>query len=366
MTDNQIIVPDWLKNMPKSDLHCHMGGSMSPALVLELGQKYGVKLPADDLEGITNELVFRRKVAKKGMEKSLANYIDCIKIAESVLVRPEAFEKAAYEICKDANSEGVNIFELRFGPTNYEKHVKIYEAVEATLSGLRIASKEFNMHTGLIICGIKTNIEATARAAQIAVNYQNKGVVGFDLAGKEVGYNPKLFEDVMRPVLLNFLPVTIHAGEEGSVRHIAEALIYLNAERIGHGVALRESTKAFNYIDIRRKGLEICMTSNIDTGSVASYDVHPIREYYADDLRVSINTDNRTTSDTNITKEYMVLLDRLGFSMKDVFILEKHSIKSAFFENSKVMKQYLVELEKYAKQFGVSIRDEDHSQEKQA
>jgi adenosine deaminase len=324
-----LLKPDWLTAMPKADLHCHMAGSMRIKTLLELADQYGVMLPAQTEEGIRQHVVFKDRPVK-----SLAAYLDCIKTCESVLVRPEAFKRVAYEICQDAHDENVRVFELRFGPTNYRRDdLKLYEIVEATLDGLNTAARDLAMRTGLIICGIRTDMLATKLAAEIAVNYQGMGVVGFDLAGKENGYPPKDFRDILLPVMLNFLPVTIHAGEEGTVRYVSEAFVYLNAERIGHGVSIRESTKVIEYMNTMRKPIEICLTSNVDTGSVPSFETHPVRSYLLKDLRLAISTDNRLISDTTVTNEYQTLMSHLGFTQKDVYTMAQRAIKSAFLDN---------------------------------
>jgi adenosine deaminase len=340
--NNSEPVPEWLKAMPKTDLHCHMGGSMRIPTILELADKYGITLPSDKTDELKKSIVFKDREVK-----SLESYLDCIKICESVLVRPEAFRRAAYEVCEDAHNENVKVFELRFGPTNYMREgLKLYDIVEATLDGIKAAARDFSMKTGLIICGIRTDMEATRLAVETAINYQDAGIVGFDLAGKENGHPPKDFRQIMLPVLTNFMPVTIHAGEDGSVRYVAEAFVYLNAQRIGHGVTIRESPRVMEYMDETRKGIEICLTSNIDTGSVASFETHPVRPYFQKDLRLSINTDNRTISDTNVTNEYMTLMRELSFSQKDVYLIAQRGIKSGFLEN-KEKQQLLTEFDRF-------------------
>ncbi|MFH0797888.1 MAG: adenosine deaminase, partial [Candidatus Woesearchaeota archaeon] len=250
-----VTCPEWLKEMPKTDLHCHLGGSVRLDTVLELASNYGIQLPATDRDKLRSEIVYKDK-----QDKSLASYIKGIKVCESVLIRPEAFQRAAYEICEDAHTENVRVLELRFAPTNYvHDSLRLHDVVESTLDGLRKGAKKFNMLTGLIICGIKSDMKSVREAAEVAVNYQDYGVVGFDLAGREKGYPPKMYREVIMPVLHNFLPVTIHAGEEDTVSSIAEAIIHLNARRIGHAVTLRESTKLVEYANKTRLGLEICL-----------------------------------------------------------------------------------------------------------
>jgi adenosine deaminase len=321
--------PAWLARMPKTDLHCHLGGSLRPATIMELADQHGVDLGVRDEDGLKERIVYKNRP-----EKSLAAYLDGIAICESVLVAPDAFSRTAYEVCEDAHAENVRVLELRFGPTNYGRpDLKLYEIVEATLDGLRRAAEDFGMHTGLIVCGIRTDPAATRQAAEIAVNYQGHGVVGFDLAGKESGHRPRQFTEIIEPVLQNFLPVTIHAGEDDTVASIAEAIIYLNARRIGHGVTIRESTKLFDYVNKTRIGIEVCPSSNVDTGAVHAMQTHPARVFHRGDLRISVNTDNRTISDTTVTREYQGLIEHLGFSREDVYKVATRGLKTAFLDS---------------------------------
>lgn len=322
--------PEWLVRMPKTEVHCHLAGSTRLNTLLELADSYGVDLGAKTEDALRKKVVFKNQ-----KRKSLASYLKCIALCESVFVKPEAFKRAAYEICEDANKENVRIIEIRFGPTNYQKNgLKLPEIMEATLDGIAKAKKDFGMLAGLIVCGIRTDREATKRAAEIAVNYHYKGVVGFDLAGQENGFRPKEFEDIISPVLHSFIPVTVHAGEEDTVASIADAFIYLNARRIGHGVSLCCSQDILRYMDETRAGLEVCLTSNIDTGAVASYQTHPVKFYFGKNIRVSLNTDNRTVSDTTLINEYMHLMNELGFTKEDIFRVARHGIKSAFIGSS--------------------------------
>ncbi|MDD5191507.1 MAG: adenosine deaminase [Candidatus Nanoarchaeia archaeon] len=341
-------IPKWLIEMPKAELHCHLGGSMRLDTILDLASNNHVRIPAKNKEELIKQVVFKNKEPK-----SLQAYLKGIKICESVLRKPEDFQRAAYEICTDAAKENVKVMELRFGPTNYaSKKLKLHEIVEGALDGLKKAETKFNMYTGLIICGIKTNMRATKRAVEIAINYQDRGVVGFDLAGKENKHSPKEFKEIFKPIFNNFLPVTIHAGEEDTVESIKEALIHLHAKRIGHGVSLRENPKIIKYMDSVRIGLEVCPTSNIDTGSISDISTHPVRDYFYRGLRVCINTDNRTISDTNLTKEYLLLQNELGFGKPELLSLAKNGFKAAFMNNSDRRKI----LDEFDKKYGLLLK----------
>jgi adenosine deaminase len=343
-------VPEWLKNMPKTELHCHMGGSIRLDTVLDLAEKYNITLPTKNIADLEKLVVYK---STDNGRKSLLEYISGIKVCESVMVMPEAFERVAYEIAQDAHKENVKVLELRFAPTNYERQdMPLFQIVEGMLKGLSRASKDFDMYAGLIICGIRTDMNAMRKAAEIAVNYQDKGVVGFDIAGgKEREYSPKLFVDALKPVRANFLPITIHAGEEANVGSIAEAIKYLGAQRIGHAISLRESRKLFEFVDKMRICLEMCPTSNINTGAVHSYSTHPIRTYMQDNLRVAVNTDNRTISNTTLTNEYMQLIAHVGLTQRDILKTVNNGIKASFLD-SKTTRKLLNELSGYVKSLG--------------
>ncbi len=341
--------------MPKTDLHCHLGGSIRITTLIEFARKFNIKLPS-----YKPEILKKHILCKEDKEKCLNNYLLPFRICESIFRRAEVFQRVAYEVCEDAAQENVKLFELRFAPTNYTtQRLKLNSIIKATLDGLNRAARDFNMHTGLIICGIRNDMEATRKAAELAVNFKRDGVVGFDLAGPEVGYRPKLFQDAFEPVHRNFIPVTIHAGEEDTVASIAEAIIYLNARRIGHGIAMRESFDLLSFVNRTRIGIEVCPTSNIDTGSVKSYQTHPIRNYFNSDLRISINTDNRLVSDTTVTKEYMRLIEELGFTKEEILKIARYGIKSAFM-NVYSRNNFLIEFDRFAKKQGVIISRHYH------
>lgn len=342
--DRQLAIPKWIREMWKPELHRHLGGSMRISTLLELASNYGIKLPADTEEGIKDEVVFRRKVKKSNsaIERCLEEYLKCIKICESVLVHPDAFRRVAYEVIVDAvRNEHANPIELRFGPTNYvTQKMGLNDIIEAVLDGMKAADAEMtaeakrDIHTGLIVCGIRgPNKQAVSEAAWLAVNHMDDGVVGFDLAGIEQGHSPKHYVEYIKCVIDNFLPRTLHAGEDETVRGIAEALNYMHAARIGHGLSLLESVKLREYVQKTRVGIEICLSSNIDTGKIPSVAVHPAKKYYfKHKLRIIPCTDNPTISNTDLNREYALFNQVLGFEMQDIFHLVRNGLKASFLD----------------------------------
>ena len=344
----ELIIPNWLKETPKTDLHCHMGGSIRLETILELAQEQEIDIGVDNVDDLRKKVVYDEKVkAEKIRTRNLKSYLECFPLCESVLASPAAFERVAYEICEDVSKENVNLLELRFGPAKYvNENMNINQVIQSTLNGLKRGSDEFGLRTGLILCGNRRNIRETEEAAQAAVNFRKKGVIGFDLAGEEKGHEPKKFEAFMKEVFESLIPVTIHAGEETKADYIRDSLIYLNAKRIGHGKSLQQNDNLMEYMETFRLPLEICPTSNVDTGNVASYQVHPARFYYDEHIRFSINTDNRTISNTTVTQEYAHLIQNLNFTQNEVCRIIRNGLKSAFI-SGKEKEQRIYEFDKY-------------------
>jgi adenosine deaminase len=328
---SELVIPEWLVELPKTDLHCHIGGSIRLETILELAKEQSIDIGVDNVDDLRRKVVYDEKVKAEGIkQRNLGSYLECFPLCESVLASPEAFERVTYEICEDASKENVQILELRFCPTGYLKNMDINQVINGALKGIRKGAEEFNMRTGLILCGNRTDIVKTAQVVQAAVNHQDCGINGLDLANAELGHGPKDFEKVFGPAFSNLIPITIHAGEEATADYIRDALNYLNAKRIGHGISLRENPKLMDYMETFRIPLEICPTSNIDTGNVSSYEVHPARYYYDKHIRFSINTDNRTISNTTVTEEFVHLMDDLNFTPAEICRVVRNGIKSAF------------------------------------
>jgi adenosine deaminase len=334
--------PDWMAHMPKVEIHRHLGGGMRLQTVLELADKFGVQLPAKD-EPSLQKIIFDATQPPKSLEK----YLAAIKICESVLLQPEAFSRAAYEACDDNHKENVNVFELRFGPTNYKnENQNMHEIMEATLDGLQRGARDFHMHTGLIVCGIRTHPELVKEAADLAAQYKGRGVVGFDIAGPENGNNPGIFRDAMRNVRERVMPITVHAGEVTTAAYIKEAFNELGAERVSHVVSAYQNPDLLEWFDSRRKALEICLTSNVHTGAVVDLGSHPFYRYFRSRFRTALSTDNPTISGTTITQEYLRAMHAYKLTQTDVFILGRHAIKAAFLSGRET-REYLDQFDRY-------------------
>ena len=312
--------------LPKADLHCHLDGSLRLGTILELAAQQGVRLPADTPEGLA------RAIHMGETRSSLEDYLAAFDVTLAVLQTAEALCRAAYELAVDCARENVRYLEIRYSPVLHTRRgLKTTDTVDAVLDGLRAARQETGIRAHVIICGIRQIDPVTSlRLAELAVAYKNRGVVGFDLAGIEEGYPSKAHHAACQLILDNNVTVTIHAGEAYGPESIAQALHVCGAHRIGHGVRLRENGDLLNYVNDHRIPLEMCPSSNVQTGSVTDLANHPLRFYFDFGLRVSVNTDNRLITDTTLTRELTRVHRELGFEIEDIATLIVQGFKSAF------------------------------------
>ena len=317
---------DLLKALPKTDLHCHLDGSVRLKTILELAEQQKIRLPADDEEGLA------KAIHQGEVCKNLEDYLTAFDVTLSVLQTEEALYRAAYELALDASDENVRYLEVRYSPAlHQQKNLKMTTVIDAVLEGLRVAKRETGIKCGVIVCGIRQmNPQTSVRLAELSVAYKNRGVTGFDLAGAEVNFPAKDHKQAFQLILKNNVNCTAHAGEAYGPESIAQAIHFLGAHRIGHGTRLREDGDLLNYVNDHRIPLEVCLSSNVQTGAVDSLTAHPLKFYFDYGLRVTINTDNRLITDTTVTKELWIAHRQLGMSLEDLTTLIVSGFKSAF------------------------------------
>jgi adenosine deaminase len=315
-----------VRALPKTDLHCHLDGSLRLHSILDLAEKQGVRLPAETPDGLARAIHMGEPCG------SLEEYLTAFDVTLAVLQREEALFRAAYELAVDCASENVRYLEVRFSPVLHTREgLRSTAIVDAVLEGLRVAHRETGIRSNVIICGIRHIDPSTSiRLAELAVAYKNRGVVGFDLAGAEEGHPSKRHQAAFQLILDNNVNVTIHAGEAYGPESIAQALHLCGAHRIGHGVRLRENGDLLNFVNDHRIPLELCPSSNVQTRSVSDLRSHPLKFYFDFGLRVTVNTDNRLITDTTATKELLLVHRELGFTLEDLATVIVQGFKSAF------------------------------------
>jgi adenosine deaminase len=347
------VTEELLRALPKTDLHCHLDGSLRVTTILDLAERQGVRLPADTPAELA------KAIHMGEVCDSLEDYLTAFDVTLAVLQTEEALHRAAYELAVDAAAENVRYIEPRYSPVLHTRNgLKPTAIVDAVLAGLADARRETGIASNVIICGIRhMDPETSVRLAELAVAYKGKGVVGFDLAGAEEGHPARRHQEAIQLILNNNVNVTIHAGEAFGTESIAQAVHYCGAHRIGHGVRLRENGDLLNYVNDHRIPLELCPSSNVQTRSVASYESHPLKFYFDFGLRVTINTDNRLVTDTTLTKELRLAHARMGFTLEDLCTVLVQGFKSAFLpfrEKAELLRRVNAEIAEVLARFGRS------------
>jgi len=324
---------DFFYKLPKTDLHVHLDGSLRLETIMDLAKKGGIDLGVENIDEL------KKLIGPGKVHQSLVDYLKGFEITLKVLQTSEGLYRAAYELAEDCAKENVEYMEVRYSPVLHtDKGLALTTIVESVVEGLRAAEKDFGIKSEVIVCGIR-NISPTVslRMAELVVAFKNRGVIGFDLAGAEYNYPAKDHLEAFSLILSNNVNVTIHAGEAYGPDSIHQALHYCGAHRIGHGVRLREDGDLLNYVNDHRIPLEICPSSNIQTGAVNTLEDHPFKFYLDLGIRVTLNTDNRLITDTTMTDEYFKAYEAYNLSAQNILDLVINGVKSSFmpFEHKK-------------------------------
>jgi adenosine deaminase len=315
-----------IKRLPKTDLHCHLDGSLRLDTIIDLARRHGVKLPTFDRAGLFDMLYAGEHVT------SLDEYLRAFDITLSVMQREDALERIAYELAEDAHRENVRYLEVRYSPLlHIREGLRPAQVVEAVLRGLRTAKRELGIRYGVILCAIRSQpAEQSLRIAELCVAFKNRGVVGFDLAGSEINNPAKVHRAAFQLVIDNNINCTAHAGESFGPDSVHQAIHKCGAHRIGHGTRLVESGDLLNFVNDHRIPLEVCPSSNVQTRAAASWEAHPVDFYVDYGLRITINTDNRLMSDTTASKELHLCHTYFGWSLDTIKDIIISGFKSAF------------------------------------
>jgi len=327
---------DQIRAAPKVLLHDHLDGGMRPQTVIELAQEQGYnKLPTDDPDELAKW--FTRGADRRNLELYLETFAHTVGVTQT----REGLVRAAAEAAEDLADDGVVYAEIRFAPElHIEKGLSLDEVVEAVLQGFRVGSANRPITIGTLCTAMRTAAHSY-EIAELALRHRDEGVVGFDIAGAEAGYPPSRHLDAFQLVMRENFHITIHAGEAFGLPSIAEALNYCGAERLGHGVRIVDDItfdesgrphlgRLAAYVRDRRIPLEMCPTSNVNTGAAPSIEEHPIGLLRRLRFRVTINTDNRLMSDVKLSDEFIKLTKAFNYGLNDMEWLTLNAMKSAF------------------------------------
>jgi adenosine deaminase len=327
---------DQIRSVPKVLLHDHLDGGLRPETVVELAAETGYnRLPAT---GVAELARWMNGVAARG---SLELYLEAFEHTVGVMQTREALIRVAAECAEDLAADGVVYAEVRFAPElHVTKGLSLDQVVDAVLEGFRRGSRD----RGITVYALLTAMRTAARSleiAELAVRHRDVGVVGFDIAGAEAGSPPSRHLDAFQYVARENFHNTIHAGEGFGLPSIWEALQWCGAERLGHGVRIIDDIpvsdgghpalgRLASYVRDRRIPLEMCPTSNVQTGAARSIKEHPIGLLRELLFRVTVNTDNRLMSGVTLSSEFQALTEAFGYGWGDIEWLTINAMKSAF------------------------------------
>lgn len=327
---------DFIRQLPKVLLHEHLDGGLRPQTVIDLAKAVNYTgLPTEDARELGE---WFHRGANKG---SLPEYLEGFAHTIAVMQTKSAIERVAFEFIEDMYHDGVVYAESRFAPCFHSARGLTPEAVvQAAIDGFNRGREKYGVEWGLIICAMRDRTDSL-EWAEMAIDFRHRGVVGFDLAGEEAGYPPKRHVEAFHAIQQANFFSTLHAGEAFGIASIWQALQLCGAHRLGHATQLTDGMtihegKVVNmgslaqYILDRRIPLEMCLSSNVHTGAVASMKDHPFKLYYDRGFRVTLNTDDRLMSDTTMTKEFGIAVDEFGLELRDLEKITMNSMKSAF------------------------------------
>lgn len=402
---------EFLRAIPKADLHLHLDGSLRPSGLIDMAQRSKVELPSYSEEGLF-ELVF------KDSYQNLGEYLHGFQYTCAVLRDMENLEQAAYELAQDNIAEGVNYIEVRFAPQlmmDLARGITFDRVMHTTNNGLKRAQDEYNRSDavlrdgkppfayGIINCAmrmfgnkgfspyytelfkmlgdhepkqvIRTAAMEMVRASVRLRDEEGLPIVGLDIAGQEMGYPAHNFKEVYEYAHQNFLLKTVHAGEAYGAESIFEALTLCYADRLGHGYSLFSpdmiqdpaitdkadyARRLASFIADRRIAIEVCITSNLQTNpTIGDVSNHNFKHMYANRLATVICTDNRLVSRTTVTREYELALSAVDVPLKRLKDMVAYGFKKNFFAGDYVAKrayakQVLEYFDRVAKEHGYS------------
>jgi len=324
------------KRLPKVLLHEHLDGGVRPSTIIELAQEIGYReLPTQDPQELAQW--FHRGAQRGNLLEYLSGFAHTI----GVMQTKDGLQRIASEFIADMAADGVIHAEIRFAPVYHTANgLTQDEVVAAVIAGLEEGTRDHGVTSGLIICAMRDRRDSL-EAAELAIRWRDRGVVGFDLAGGEDGYPPKKHIAAFHAIQRANFAITIHAGEAYGADSIWQALQYCGAHRLGHGTRLLDDITIrpdgslelgtlARYVLNHRIPLEMCLSSNVHTGACQDFKSHPFHLFFRAGFRVFLNTDDRLMSDTEMSKELTIATETFDLSLDDLEKITINAAKSSF------------------------------------
>ncbi len=336
---NDLIIYNRLKLLPKVDIHRHFEGSLRINTLSEIAMMFNLDLPSDPrLLAPMVQMIDE----KPDPHRFLAKFGTLRKFYQS----PSIIKRIAYEVVADAAMDNVKYLELRFSPQALasQRDFPLEEVTDWVMESVQEAAEDFDITVNLIITLVRHDpLFLAERVAAIAMDRKGRGIVGLDLAGDEINYSADLFTDIFREAKQEGLKITIHAGEWMGAETVKQAVVDLNADRIGHGVRAIEDDAVLNLLRERNIPLEMSLASNEQTASVPSIAEHPLKTLMMSGIKVTINTDDPSICAVTMTDELALAADRLKMNFMLLYGLTWNGLNAAFISEPKrdELKRYI-------------------------
>lgn len=318
------------KNLPLTDLHRHLDGNIRTQTILDLGTKFDVKLPANNIIDLTPHVQIVEA------EPSLVAFLSKLDWGVAVLGDLDACRRVAYENVEDALNAQIDYAELRFSPyyMAMKHNLPVEGVVEAVVDGVKAGIRDFGIKANLI--GIMSRTFGTEACQQElnAILSQRDNIVAVDLAGDELGQPGDLFTSHFKQVRDSGLNITVHAGEAAGPESMWQAIKDLGATRIGHGVKAIQDPKLMDYLAEHKIGIESCLTSNIQTSTVESLQNHPLKQFLEHGVLACLNTDDPAVEGIELPYEYEVAAPQAGLSQDQIRQAQINGLELAFLSDS--------------------------------
>jgi len=314
------------KDLPLTDIHRHLDGNIRAQTILELGRQHNIALPADSLDAL------RPHVQVTSLEPDLVSFLSKLDWGVKVLADLDACRRVAYENIEDAARNGIHYVELRFSPRYMAMthNLPVAGVVEAVIAGVQEGCSDFPVKANLIGIMSRTFGEAACEQELNALLAHRDSITALDLAGDELGFPGSLFLNHFNRARDAGWHITVHAGEAAGPESIWQAIRELGAERIGHGVKAVEDPALMDFLVEQRIGIESCLTSNIQTSTVAELARHPLKTFLGHGVLASLNTDDPAVQGVDLIHEYEIAAPAAGLSAAQIRQAQINGLEIAF------------------------------------
>jgi len=335
MTTQKTLAPGrpgkFYQSLPKVELHRHLEGSLRLETMFEVASQRG--LPIRDINHLRSLVQ-----VNQGEPYNFKNFLSKFETLRTFYQSPEIIGRFAQEVVSDAAADNVRYMELRFTPMalSAAQGFPLAEVIEWVIENVEISNRRNGIQTSLIVSlNRHESVQVAEKIACLAVDYMERGIVGLDLAGNEAQFPALPFVGVIREAKQAGLHITIHAGEWGPAQNVSDAIQFLFAERIGHGVRVMEDPAAVELSRLQGIPFCVCVTSNIQSGIAATLEDHPVRAMLSAGLNVTLNTDDPGISQICLTDEYRQFCEDLGFSLETLRERVLSAARAAFLPEPK-------------------------------